>query len=67
MNHKNMPCIYAVMRVVAEIKFIALLKAAKPVILQGEIVGLNEDGSLQLKTSSEGQTTKIYTGTIRII
>ena len=43
------------------------LEAAKPVILQGEIVGLNEDGSLQLKTSSEGQITKIYTGTIRII
>lgn len=43
------------------------LEAAKPVTLQGKVMGLNEDGSLQLKTGSEEQIVKIYTGTIRII
>lgn len=45
----------------------SVLEAAKPVTLQGKVMGLNEDGSLQLKTGSEDQTVKIYTGTIRII
>ncbi|WP_296203442.1 biotin--[acetyl-CoA-carboxylase] ligase [Psychrobacter sp. UBA3962] len=43
------------------------LETAKPVVLQGEVMGLNEDGSLQLKTDLEDKIVKIYTGTIRII
>ncbi len=43
------------------------LEAAKPLVLQGEVIGLNQDGSLQLKTGSEDQIIKIYTGTIRLI
>lgn len=43
------------------------LETAKPVVLQGEVMGLNEDGSLQLKTDLEDKIIKIYTGTIRII
>lgn len=43
------------------------LDTAKPVILQGEVMGLNEDGSLQLKADLEDKIIRIYTGTIRII
>lgn len=43
------------------------LETAKPVVLQGEVMGLNEDGSLQLKIDLEDKIVKIYTGTIRII
>lgn len=43
------------------------LETAKSVVLQGEVMGLNEDGSLQLKTDLEDKIVKIYTGTIRII
>lgn len=43
------------------------LETAKPVVLQGKVMGLNEDGSLQLKTHLEDKIVKIYTGTIRII
>lgn len=43
------------------------LDTEKPVVLQGEVMGLNEDGSLQLKTDLEDKIVKIYTGTIRII
>lgn len=43
------------------------LEATKPVVIQGEVMGLNEDGSLQLKTGFDEQIIKIYTGTIRLI
>lgn len=43
------------------------LDTAKPVILQGEVMGLNEDGSLQLKADLEDKIIRIYAGTIRII
>lgn len=43
------------------------LDTAKPVVLQGEVMGLNEDGSLQLKADLEDKIIRIYTGTIRII
>lgn len=43
------------------------MTTTEALMLEGEVVGLNQDGSLQLKLKDEGKIISVYTGTIRLI
>lgn len=41
--------------------------ATEALVLEGEVVGLNQDGSLQLKSKDDDKPISIYTGSIKLI
>lgn len=43
------------------------IEIEKPPVVTGEVLGLNEDGSLQLRNAENDQLINIYTGTIRLL